>query len=451
MPSFSRSEALLDRARRCLPGGVSSPVRSFSSVTGTPRFLRRGAGARVEDEDGAWRVDWCLAWGAMILGHAHPAVVEGVQRAAADGLGFGACHRFEADLAERLLDALPHAQRVRFTCSGTEAVMTAVRIARAGTGRALLLKFAGCYHGHSDGVMSRAGSGIATLGLAGSDGVTAAVAAETIVVRLDDLEAVAEAFRQHGETIAAVIVEPVPANEGLLPHRPGFLRSVADLARAHGSLVIFDEVITGFRSGWGGSERLAGVTPDLTTLGKIIGGGLPVGAVAGPASLLDRLAPLGGTYHAGTCAGNPVALAAGIATLDALRDGAAHAHVLALATRLRALAAHRGIPLAQEGSMFWPHLDALADLPYRPEDISPSAVRAFGAAHSAWLDAGHYLPPSAHEVGFLCAAHRMEDVDDLADCLGAALAGAGVPAADAAGAEASPSIHMRSAPTPEQA
>ena len=306
------SERLFSRARQLMPGGVSSPVRAFGSVGGTPRYMSKGEGAYLWDEDGRKYTDFCMAWGPMILGHAFPSVIDAVTRAAKDGLAFGTVHRNEPALAELVLTAFAPADRVRFVVSGTEAVMTAIRLARAHTSRKLLLKFSGCYHGHADSMLVKAGSGIVTLGLAESEGVT--VAADTLVAPLGDLEALEQVFKEHGSKLAAALIEPLPANNGLLIQTPKFLKRLRELTSEHGVTLIFDEVINGFRFGFHGYAKVVGVQPDLTTLGKIIGGGLPVGAVVGPAAILDRLAPLGKTYQAGTMAGNPVALAAGIAT-----------------------------------------------------------------------------------------------------------------------------------------
>lgn len=417
-PLPSGSEALFARAQQLMPGGVSSPVRAFRSVGGTPRYMARGEGALVTDEEGRTHVDFCMAWGPLVLGHAHPAVVEAVVRAARDGLAFGTCHRNEVALAERVLEAFAPAERVRFVVSGTEAVMTAIRLARAHTGRRLLLKFAGCYHGHADAMLVRAGSGVATLGMADSEGVT--VAGDTLVVPLGDRAALEEAFRAHGPRIAAALVEPLPANNGLLVQAPGFLSLLRELTQAHGALLVFDEVITGFRLGFHGYGRTVGVTPDITTLGKILGGGLPVGAVAGRADVLDRLAPLGKTYQAGTMAGNPVALAAGLATLDVLRTGEPYARMAALGELLEREVALQGrsiLKLVRNGSLFWPWYDVSQPLPVEADQITPAAVAGFKRRYPLWLDAGLYLPPSAYEVGFLSAAHTEPQVRALAKAL----------------------------------
>ncbi len=412
------SERLFNRARALIPGGVSSPVRAFGSVGGTPRYIARGEGALMFDEDGRKYVDFCMAWGPNILGHAHPTVVEAVTRAARDGLAFGTCHRHEPQLAELVLEAFTPADRVRFVVSGTEAVMTAIRLARAHTSRKLLLKFSGCYHGHADSMLVKAGSGVVTLGLAESEGVT--VAQDTIVAALGDLEALEQVFKEHGSKLAAALIEPLPANNGLLVQEPRFLKRLRELTREHGTVLIFDEVINGFRFGFHGYAKLVGVQPDLTTLGKIIGGGLPVGAVLGPAAILDRLAPLGKTYQAGTMAGNPVALAAGIATLQELKTGAPYRHLEALGAIMDSAVSdkkNREFRMVRVGSLFWPYYSLTGAIPTQAERIAPEAVTAFKSRYGKWLEAGFYLPPSAYEVGFLSAAHSPEHVERLVAAL----------------------------------
>lgn len=410
------SERLFARARELIPGGVSSPVRAFGSVGGTPRYMSRGEGAYLFDEDGRKYVDFCMAWGPNILGHANPAVIDAVTKAAKDGLAFGTCHRNEVALAELVLEAFAPADRVRFVVSGTEAVMTAIRLARAHTGRHLLLKFSGCYHGHADSMLVKAGSGIVTLGLAESEGVTATVVSDTLVAPLGDLEALERLFKEHGPKLAAALIEPLPANNGLLVQEPRFLKRLRELTKEHGVVLIFDEVINGFRFGFHGYGKVVGVQPDLTTLGKIIGGGLPVGAVVGPAAILERLAPLGKTYQAGTMAGNPVALAAGIATLTELRTGAPYRHLDALGAVLDSAIADkkdRAFRMVRVGSLFWPYYDLTGPIPTQAEKIAPEAVAGFKSRYGSWLEAGFYLPPSAYEVGFLSAAHSPNDVERL--------------------------------------
>lgn len=412
------SERLFTRARALMPGGVSSPVRAFGSVGGTPRYIARGEGALMFDEDGRKYVDFCMAWGPNILGHAHPAVIEAVTRAAKDGLAFGTCHRHEPQLAELVLEAFAPADRVRFVVSGTEAVMTAIRLARAHTSRKLLLKFSGCYHGHADSMLVKAGSGVVTLGLAESEGVT--VAHDTIVAPLGEIEALEQVFKEHGSKLAAALIEPLPANNGLLVQEPRFLKRLRELTQEHGAVLIFDEVINGFRFGFHGYAKLVGVQPDLTTLGKIIGGGLPVGAVLGRGEILDRLAPLGKTYQAGTMAGNPVALAAGIATLQELKTGAPYRHLEALGAIMDQAVSdkkNRAFRMVRVGSVFWPYYSLTGAIPTQAEKIAPEAVTAFKSRYGQWLEAGFYLPPSAYEVGFLSAAHSPDHVDRLVAAL----------------------------------
>lgn len=415
---MKNSEALFERAQKLLPGGVSSPVRAFRHVGGTPVFMSRGEGCAVVDEDGKRYVDFCLAWGPLILGHAHPRVVEAVVRAAHDGLAFGTCHRSEGALAELVLAAFPYAQKVRFVVSGTEAVLTATRLARAHTGRRLLLKFAGCYHGHVDSLLVKAGSGVVTQGLADSAGVSDSVAKDTVVVPLGDEAALEEAFARFGDQLAAAIVEPLPANNGLLLQSNAWLSKLRRLTADKGALLIFDEVITGFRFGFHGYAKLSGVTPDLTTLGKIVGGGLPVGAIAGPDEIMTKLAPLGPVYQAGTMAGNPVALAAGIETLKVLESGAVYSHLATLGETLdravaRAQQAGSSARVARVGSVFWPYLDPSGAIPTRAEAITPAAIERYRSRYQSWLAAGYYLAPSAYEVGFLSAAHQAQHVEEM--------------------------------------
>ncbi len=421
MKGTAKSEALYARAVKLMPAGVSSPVRAFRKVGGRPLYFSRGSGAEVWDEDGNHFVDFCMAWGPLILGHAHPKVIAAVERTVKDGLVFGTVHRHEVELADRVLEAFPYADRVRFVVSGTEAVMTAVRLARAATGRTLLLKFEGCYHGHGDALLAKAGSGVVTQGLSGSEGVPPSAVRDTLVLPLGNLQALDEAFKAHGKDLAAVILEPLPANNGLLEQSPDFLKALRARCSAAGTMLIFDEVITGFRFGFHGYAKLCGVEPDLTTLGKVVGGGLPVGAVVGRAAVMDRLAPLGPVYQAGTMAGNPVALAAGIATLDELRSGAPYAKLESLGKALdEKLAKH---PLKQKarllrvGSVVWPYFDLIASPPLEAVDIRAPAVEQYHGSYRRWLERGVYLPPSAYEVSFLSAAHTPEHLDLFLDAL----------------------------------
>ena len=418
--SIGASERLFAKARNLMPGGVSSPVRAFGSVGGTPRYIAKGKGSTFTDEDGRSYTDYCLAWGPMILGHAHPKVVEAVTKAAQDGFAFGACHRFEVDLAERVLEAFAPADRVRFVVSGTEAVMTALRLARAHTGRNLILKFSGCYHGHADAMLVKAGSGVATLGIAECEGVSASAAAGTVVAPLGDPEALEAVFKEYGDKLACAVLEPLPANNGLLVQDPAWLKKLRELTTKHGALLFFDEVITGFRFGFHGYQKVLGITPDLTTLGKIVGGGMPVGAVVARAEILDRLAPAGKTYQAGTMAGNPVALAAGIACLDEIKSGTVHKVLNELGETMDAAVKElKNAPfrMVRQGPVFWPYFDLDGAIPTRAEAITDTAVKGFKSRYQKWLDMGIYLPPSAYEVGFLSSAHTKDQVRTLVKAL----------------------------------
>jgi glutamate-1-semialdehyde 2,1-aminomutase len=409
---MSEHEQWFSRAQTVLPGGVSSPVRAFRAVGGVPRYIRRGKGAFLYGVEGEAWVDFCMAWGPLILGHAHPEVVEAVQRAAEDGLCFGTTAPGEVELGERILEAFPGRDRVRLVCSGTEAVLTALRIARGATGRDLVVKFSGCYHGHVDPMLVKAGSGLVSFGLGDSAGIPESVAATTLVLPLDDEAAVDAAFAEHGHRIAAIILEPLPANNGLLVQRPEFLQHLREVCDRHQSLLIFDEVISGFRFGYHGYERLVGITPDLTTLGKIVGGGMPLAAVVGTAGLLDRLAPLGPVYQAGTMAGNPVAVAAGIATLDVLKRGEVYAHLNALGQFFDGLP--KKIQWVRQGPILWPHLSDGAP-PRSDAAIDPSVKPRFSRIFSEWLANGIYFPPSAFEVAFLSAAHEPAQLQKLVE------------------------------------
>nr|WP_300150896.1 glutamate-1-semialdehyde 2,1-aminomutase [Propionicimonas sp.] len=421
----SNSEAF-DRARAVIPGGVSSPVRAFGSVGGTPVFVARADGAHLYDVAGREYVDVVGSWGPAILGHAHPEVVAAVQAAAAHGLSFGAPTLAEAELAELVRDRVPLARKVRFVSTGTEACMTAVRLARGATGRDLVVKFAGCYHGHSDALLAAAGSGLATAGLPGSAGVPAAATAQTLVVPYNDPDAIREVFDRRGAEIAAVITEPAAANMGVVPPAPGFNELLRELTAAHGALLVYDEVLTGFRvspAGWWGHEGRA-VAPDLFTFGKVVGGGMPLAAIGGRAELLDLLAPVGPVYQAGTLSGNPLATAAGIATLR-LADGDVYARVDAAATRLAsevtAALTAAGVPHVLQSaaslfSVFWG-----VDAPVRDyASAQRQDAGAYRAFFHSMLDAGVALPPSAYEAWFLSAVHDDAVLDRIVAALPAA-------------------------------
>ena len=422
------------RAERVLPGGVSSPVRAYRAVGGSPLVFRRGAGAELEDVDGRRYIDFVNSWGPLILGHAHPEVRAAIIEATERGTTFGAPGEQEIELAETIVRWYPGLEQVRFVSSGTEATMSACRLARGHTGRDLIVKFSGCYHGHADHLLVAAGSGLATFGEPSSAGVPSAFARETIVLPLDDAEAFSSLVRTRGDEIAAVIIEPVPANNGLLVQTPEFLAMLrAETARA-GIVLIFDEVITGFRLAKGGAAERFGITPDLATFGKVIGGGLPVGAFGGRREIMRQLAPEGRVYQAGTLSGNAAAMAAGLATLRVLEreDGWSrleHAGE-ALDRSLSPVLAESAIParLVRMGSLFWLLLQD-GDAPRAAERIDPAAAQRYAPLFHALLDRGIALAPSAYEVGFLSLAHTRAHLDALRDALAVALrAPAEVPA-----------------------
>jgi glutamate-1-semialdehyde 2,1-aminomutase len=424
------SAQLYARARRVIPGGVSSPVRAFRAVGGTPLFMTRGAGAEIFDADGRRYLDMVGSWGPLIVGHAHPAVISAVSEALANGTTFGTPCVQEVQLAERLVAAYPVAEQVRFVSSGTEAVMSAVRVARAFTGRDLLVKFAGCYHGHADHLLVAAGSGLATFGRPSSAGVPEPFTACTRVLPLDDEAAAAALFEREGTRIAAVIIEPLPANHGLLPQRREFLAALRRLTRAHGALLIFDEVITGFRLARGGAAQWLDIAPDLATFGKVIGGGMPVGAFGGARAVMARLAPDGDTYQAGTLSGNPVAMTAGLATLEVLeREGGwerLESSGAELERLLQPVVARSPFPLhlVRQGSLFWLACHA-AGAPRTAATLEAAESARFAALFHAMLERGVYLPPSAYETCFLSLAHTSSDLTRFATALRESLAAVG--------------------------
>lgn len=409
----SASSALIERAEGLFPGGVNSPVRAFRAVGRPPLVLERGEGPHVWDVDGRRHIDYIGAWGPAILGHAHPAVVEAVARASRNGFALGATNSLEIELGEAIRRAMPSMERLRFTSSGTEAVMSAIRVARAATGRDLIVKFAGAYHGHSDGLLVEAGSGIATQAIAGSAGVPHAVAATSIVLPFNDVDAVSAAFAAHPAEIAAVIVEPVIANAGVVPPVPDYLQSLRALTRANGALLLFDEVITGFRLALGGAQERFGVTPDLTTLGKIVGGGMPIGAYGGRADLMNLVAPAGPVYQAGTLSGHPLSMAAGIATLEELEAGryaALEATAAAFEAGLAdaATSAGRDVAIARVGSLL-----TVFFRPTRPIDATEALAsdrEAYARYFGSMLDQGILLPPSQFEAWFVSMAHGPAEI-----------------------------------------
>jgi glutamate-1-semialdehyde 2,1-aminomutase len=423
---MTSSSDLLVRARACMPGGVSSPVRAFGAVDGDPPFLARGQGARVWDRDGKEYVDLVGSWGPMILGHGHPAVLEAVQRAMVDGLTFGATCEAEVELAERVLSRFPFAERVRFTSSGTEATMGAVRLARGVTGRSRIVKFDGCYHGHHDALLVKGGSGLATFGTPSSAGVPAEFTALTEVLPLDDEAAATELFEEKGDEIALVIIEPMPANAGLLLQRQAFLEHLAALCTQHGALLMFDEVISGFRVAPGGMTERTGIQPDLVAVGKIVGGGMPVGAFLGSAEIMDQLAPLGPVYHAGTLSGNPLAMAAGRATLDVLAEPGAYERLDTLGARLaagweRALEA-ADVPgsVARVGSVLWACLQR-GPTPRAFHLVGCEGAELYARLHGEVLKRGTWMAPSSFEVAFVSLAHDEALIDKAVDDFAQAL------------------------------
>jgi glutamate-1-semialdehyde 2,1-aminomutase len=415
------------RAERVLPGGVSSPVRAFRAVGGTPLVYHRASGVEIEDVDGRRYVDFVGSWGPLILGHANPEVRQAIVEAAERGTTFGAPGEAEVELAERVVAAYPGLDQVRFVSSGTEATMSAIRVARGATGRDRIVKFSGCYHGHADHLLVAAGSGLVTFGQPSSAGVPEAFARETLVLPLDDIDRLTDLFRREGDRVAAVIIEPVPANNGLLLQRPEFLAAVRSETRRVGALLIFDEVISGFRLARGGAAELFGIEPDLATFGKVIGGGMPVGAFGGRRELMKQLAPEGPVYQAGTLSGNAVAMAAGLATLRILERENAWARLeeigAALETAIGPVLAGAPFPaqLVRLGSLFWLCLQA-GDPPRAAEALDPKAAHHYRILFHGLLRRGVSLAPSAYEVGFLSLAHQPAHLERLRDALTESLA-----------------------------
>ena len=421
----TRSQALQERAERYFPGGVNSPVRAFRAVGGAPPFIDHAEGAYLFDADGNRYIDYFGSWGPMILGHAFPPVVEAIERAARNSASFGASTAAEADLAERIVACYPAIERMRFVSSGTEATMSAIRVARAATGRKIIVKFEGCYHGHADGLLVKAGSGVATFGIPGSAGVPEEIAHLTLALPYNDLAAVEAAFDAHPDAIAAIILEPIVGNAGCIPPVDGYLSGLRALATRAGSLLIVDEVMTGFRVALGGACQLYALDPDLVTLGKIVGGGLPVGVFGGKRQLMDLLAPLGPVYQAGTLSGNPLAMAAGLATLGYLQEHTAEVYAQleaksrAVAEGVAQEAARAGIPLTTNrvGAMWtWFFTDSPVT---NYEQAAKSDTAAFGRFHRAMLEQGIWLPPSQFEAVFLSTAHSDADIEATISAAGA--------------------------------
>lgn len=429
MMKHDRSKQLFDKATAVIPGGVNSPVRAFKAVGGEPIFVARGEGPYFYDADGNRYIDYVLSWGPLIMGHAPPTVVEAVQAAAREGTSFGWATGREVELARRVIEAVPSVEKVRFVNSGTEATMSAVRVARGVTGRSKFIKFAGCYHGHADAFLSEsAGSGIATLGIPGSAGVPEGAASDTLTLPFNDIEAITSTMKEKSAEIAAIIVEPVAANMGLVLPAPGFLETLRELCDAHGTILIFDEVMTGFRLARGGAQERLGVRPDLSTFGKVIGGGLPVGAYGGRLDLMDHVAPVGPVYQAGTLSGNPLAMAAGAAALDGIGQPGFFENLERASESI-----HEGIASVLEkhgnparvdriGSMFgiWFKEGAQAG-PRDYDEVKQGNTERFGAFFRSLLDEGVAIAPSAFEVGFLSSAHQQTQIDATVTAMDRAL------------------------------
>ncbi|MDO8348150.1 MAG: glutamate-1-semialdehyde 2,1-aminomutase [Rugosibacter sp.] len=412
---MTHNTELFARAQGVIPGGVNSPVRAFRSVGGTPPFITSGAGARIRDADGKSYIDYVGSWGPLILGHADPDTVRAVQQAAARGLSFGAPTAGEIELAELLTRLVPSMEMVRLVSSGTEATMSAIRLARGHTGRDTLIKFEGCYHGHSDSLLVKAGSGMLTFGNPSSAGVPADLARHTLVLGYNDIEALREAFARSGDTIAGVIVEPVAGNMNLVAPTPDFLATLRELCTRYGAVLIFDEVMTGFRVGLGSAQGLYGITPDLSTFGKVVGGGLPLGAFGGRREIMEKVAPLGPVYQAGTLSGNPLSVAAGLTTLKKVQAAGFYEALADTARRftegLCAAAQRHGIPFSAQavGGMFGLYFAATPPTNYA--EVMTMDVVAFNRFFHAMLEAGVYLAPSAFEAGFVSAAHTPADIE----------------------------------------
>jgi len=421
----NKSEEIFKEAQRYLPGGVDSPVRAYKAVGGTPPFISRGQGSRIFDEDGNEFIDYVCSWGPLILGHSHPQVIEALKRVAERGTSFGAPTELEVTLARIITSAIPSIEMIRFVNSGTEATMTALRLARAFTGRDKIIKFAGGYHGHADGLLVQGGSGLATLSIPGSPGVPESYAANTLVAQYNNSEAVAQILESYPGEIAAVIIEPIAANMGVVPPQPGFLENLRRLTSENGALLIFDEVISGFRVAYGGAQAVFGITPDLTCLGKIIGGGLPVGAYGGKREIMEMMAPVGSVYQAGTLSGNPLAMTAGIETLKAINQPEVYQHLEQATSRLEegitkaASSSGVSIKISRFGSLLTIFFTASEVFDY--ETAATADTKLFGRFFQQLLEKGIYWPPSQFEAAFISLAHSDEDIDKTIEAIGQAL------------------------------
>jgi len=422
----SKNDILFARAQAIIPGGVNSPVRAFRSVGGTPRFITRGEGPHVWDADGKRYIDYVGSWGPLILGHAHPAVIQAVQEAASHGLSFGMPTECEIEIAELVAKLVPSMERVRFVSSGTEAAMTAIRLARGATGRSKIVKFEGCYHGHADSLLVKAGSGLLTNGHPSSAGVPPEVTQHTMVLDFNDPQQLEDAFEQYGKEIACVIVEPVAGNMNLVPGSIEFLDTMRELCTQYGAICIFDEVMTGFRVALGGAQSLYGIDPDITVLGKVIGGGMPVAALGGKRKIMEHLSPLGGVYQAGTLSGNPVAVAAGLATLKEIQKPGFYESLIKTTTEFAsgfgAAAKQAGIPFsaASVGAMFG--IFASPRPPTNYAEVMQADKELFNRFFHLMLDAGVHFAPSAYEAGFVSAAHAPEVIKATLEAAKAAFA-----------------------------
>jgi glutamate-1-semialdehyde 2,1-aminomutase len=424
---MTTSQTMFERAKTHIPGGVNSPVRAFKAVGGTPVFIDRSEGAYVYDCDGKRYIDYVLSWGPMIMGHNHPHVREAVVRQSEKGLSFGAPTELEIQLADRICEIMPNMDLVRMVNSGTEATMSAIRLARGVTGRDTIVKFEGCYHGHSDSLLVKAGSGALTMGVPSSPGVPASLADHTMTLTYNDSDGVREAFAQHGDGIACVIVEPVVGNMNCIPPHPGFLETLREVCTAHGAVLILDEVMTGFRFGLQGAQGFYGIEADLTCLGKVVGGGMPVGAFGGKQSIMEQIAPLGPVYQAGTLSGNPIAMAAGLATMEIISEPGFYeplfAHTTALCDGMQAAADAAGVPFTTNhaGTMFGGFFTGDASVSNYTQ-VMNCDTDAFNRFFHHMLELGVYLAPASYEAGFMSAAHSDEDIQATVDAAATAFA-----------------------------